>query len=61
MTGSLIVLIEGITSGVEGLGIISGNCTGFEGICSTLFIDDENVIDRVTVGGFKRLTNRCDD
>ena len=51
---------------MEGFGIISGNCTGivefFVCICSfLLFIDDEIVIERVMVGGFKRLTVRCDN
>ncbi len=44
--------------GVE-FGTISGNWTDFD--CSVLLIDDDSVIERVIVGGFKRLTGRCND
>ncbi len=67
MIGSSIVWgIDIGCVGMEGFGIISGNCTGivevFVCICSCLlFIDDEIVIERVIVGGLKRLTVRCDN
>ncbi len=41
------------------LGTISGNWTDFD--VSMLLIADDNVIERVIVGGFKRLIGRCDD
>ncbi len=63
--GSLIVLINDTDwVGVEGLGIISGNWTVDDEVFIATFsflllIDDGIVIERVNIGGFKRLIDRC--